>query len=192
MSSFKYTFLVHFMKISIHLHIFWPDSKSTQLSLDKYRKDLHSTTTSASALFCTLCPPLHFNSFNCVKLNHKSKINYSYYNDCDDVYDFQSLNEREFPPLFAFADPQQLHPKVGSCEGMEVKEVLDWHGDLYLYLWLYGSDSDSDSNTEGLRRSLGLRLLGRTFLQSVRAAFLPFLPFAGWFGWMARWLAGCL
>jgi len=75
---------------------------------------------------------------------------------------------------------------------MGLKEVLDWHGDLYLYLWLYGSDSDSDSNTEGLRRSLGLRLLGRTFLQSVRAAFLPFLPFAGWFGWMARWLAGCL
>lgn len=45
---------------------------------------------------------LPLNSFNCVKLNHKSKINYSYYdNDCDcdwdDVYDFQSLNESATP-----------------------------------------------------------------------------------------------
>lgn len=45
--------------------------------------------------------PLDFNSFNCVELNHKSKINYSYYdNDCyvDDVCDFQSLNERTTRP----------------------------------------------------------------------------------------------
>jgi len=125
-SSFKYTFLVHFMKISIHLHIFWPDSKSTQLSLDKYRKDLHSTTTSASALFCTLCPPLHFNSFNCVKLNHKSKINYSYYNDCDDVYDFQSLNEREFPPLFAFSDHPTSQSGVLRRDGIEGSSRLAW------------------------------------------------------------------
>lgn len=47
---------------------------------------------------------LPLNSFNCDKLNHKSKINYSYYdNDCDcdcdwdDVYDFQSLNESATP-----------------------------------------------------------------------------------------------
>ncbi|XP_030387521.1 uncharacterized protein LOC115634101 [Scaptodrosophila lebanonensis] len=37
----------------------------------------------------------NFNSFNCVKLNHKSKINYGYYDyDCDD---FQSLNETNTP-----------------------------------------------------------------------------------------------
>jgi len=104
------------------LHIFCLDSKSSQLSLDKYQRDhvpAHFSTF-ASALFCTRCPPLHFNSFNCVKLNHKSKINYSYYNDCDDVYDFQSLNERDFHPRSTFPTPKQLHPKWGVPRQEEV------------------------------------------------------------------------
>jgi len=111
------------MQISLdHLHIFCLNSQSSQLSLDKYRRDhvpAHFSTF-ASALFCTRCPPLHFNSFNCVKLNHKSKINYSYYNDCDDVYDFQSLNERDFHPRSTFPTPKQLHPKWGVPRQEEV------------------------------------------------------------------------